>query len=98
MGVVIRQGRVAAAGCQFPLAESGELERALGSRHRAALGLSLDSDVVVVVVSEETGAISLAQEGRLLRSLSPAELRRRLCAALGGQALAAEPQEEKFAA
>lgn len=100
MGVVIRGGRVAAAGCQFPLAESGELERALGSRHRAALGLSLDSDVVVVVVSEETGAISLAHEGRLHRSLTPQELRRRLWSALRGEPMAGEieQQEEKIVA
>jgi diadenylate cyclase len=70
MGVVIRSGRVAAAGVQFPLAESQDLAQELGSRHRAALGLSEDTDAVVVVVSEETGIISVAENGRLIRNLT----------------------------
>lgn len=75
MGVVVRSGRIAAAGCQFPLAESDDLDRSLGSRHRAALGLSQEADVVVVVVSEETGAISIAHQGKLYRQLSADEMR-----------------------
>ena len=75
MGVIVRQGRVVAAGCQFPLAETIDLERGLGSRHRAALGLSEESDAIVVVVSEETGIISVAHDGRLLRTLTPESLR-----------------------
>ncbi|MFH0980697.1 MAG: diadenylate cyclase CdaA [Planctomycetota bacterium] len=75
MGVVLRQGRVAAAGCQFPLADSEEVERTLGSRHRAALGLSQDSDALVIVVSEETGIISVAHRSRLRRALTPETLR-----------------------
>ena len=71
MGVLIRQDRIVAAGCQFPLAEAVDLERGLGSRHRAALGLSEESDAIVVVVSEETGSISLASDGELHRALSP---------------------------
>jgi diadenylate cyclase len=65
LGVIIHNQRVAAAGCQFPIAESEEVDASLGSRHRAALGLSNDSDAVVLVVSEETGRISLACEGQL---------------------------------
>lgn len=74
MGVVIREGRVAAAGCQFPLAESGDVDPSLGSRHRAALGLAQDSDAVVLVVSEETGRVSLACEGQLYLGLPPESL------------------------
>ncbi len=75
MGVIVRQDRIVAAGCQFPLAETVDLERSLGSRHRAALGLSEESDAIVVVVSEETGAISVARDGELYRTLAPEALR-----------------------
>jgi diadenylate cyclase len=71
LGVVISGGRIAYAGVQFPLAESGELERELGSRHRAAVGMSQETDAVVLVVSEETGDISIAERGALLRKLTP---------------------------
>lgn len=76
LGVVVRQGRVVAASCQFPLAESGETERSLGSRHRAALGLSQESDTLVLVVSEETGIISIAAHGRFIRGFTPETLKR----------------------
>jgi diadenylate cyclase len=75
LGVVVSHGRIAFAGVQFPLAESGELERELGSRHRAAVGMSQESDAVVVVVSEETGDISIAESGKLIRKLTPDGLR-----------------------
>jgi len=78
MGVVIQENAIAAAGCQFPLSESEQLDRRLGSRHRAAVGLTEDSDALVVVVSEETGAISLAVDGRLMRALTPQALRNEL--------------------
>jgi diadenylate cyclase len=72
MGVVVRNGKLSAAGVQFPLAESesGELAPELGSRHRAALGLSQETDALIVVVSEETGTISVAEDGRLVRNLT----------------------------
>jgi len=76
MGVVVQQGRLSAAGVQFPLIEAGTLDRTLGSRHRAAVGLSAESDALVVVVSEETGAISVADRGRLIRGVSPEDLPR----------------------
>lgn len=71
MGVVVRNDKVLAAGVQFPLAEGDDISQELGSRHRAAIGLSLEADCLVIVVSEETGAISLAERGQLLRRISP---------------------------
>ena len=82
MGVVISGGRVVAAGVQFPLAEGSDLGQELGSRHRAAVGLSEEADCLVIVVSEETGAISLAERGQLLRKLSADGLRAMLRRAL----------------
>ncbi|MGC4033006.1 MAG: diadenylate cyclase CdaA [Tepidisphaeraceae bacterium] len=75
LGVVVSNNRVAYAGVQFPLAESDELEKELGSRHRAAVGLSQEADAVVLVVSEETGGISIAERGVLYRKLTPEGLR-----------------------
>jgi len=75
LGVIVSNGRLAYAGVQFPLAESGELERELGSRHRAAVGMSQETDAVVMVVSEETGDISIAERGQLIRKLTPEGLR-----------------------
>ena len=82
LGVIIQRGRISAAGCQFPLTESGEVDRALGSRHRAAIGMSQEVDAVVIVVSEETGTISVAIRGRLRRALTPETLREMLAAEL----------------
>jgi len=84
LGVVVSQGRVAYAGVQFPLADAGELERELGSRHRAAVGLSQDTDAVILVVSEETGDVSIAERGTLIRKLTPEGLRGLLTELLGG--------------
>ena len=69
--VIIREGRIAAAGCMLPLSGNTNLSRDLGMRHRAGIGMSERSDAVVVIVSEETGAISVAVEGMLKRHLSP---------------------------
>ena len=76
--VIIRDGRVAAAGCVLPLSESDRLSSDLGTRHRAAVGISEVSDAVVVVVSEETGAVSVAVGGMLKRHLSSQNLERLL--------------------
>ena len=83
LGVVVIGGRIAYAGVQFPMAESGELERELGARHRAAVGMSQDSDAVVLVVSEETGDVSIAERGQLIRKLTPEGLRGLLLELLG---------------
>ncbi len=68
--VIIRQGRIAGAGCVLPLTNNQNLSKDLGMRHRAGMGMSENSDAVVVVVSEETGAISVAIDGMLKRHLS----------------------------
>lgn len=69
--VIIRNGRVAAAGCMLPLSNNTNLSHDLGMRHRAAIGISEHSDAVVAVVSEETGAISVAINGMMKRHLDP---------------------------
>ncbi|MBM4035645.1 MAG: TIGR00159 family protein [Planctomycetes bacterium] len=75
-GAVILQGdRVVAAGCLFPLTENVEAGSGLGTRHRAAIGITEDSDAIAVVVSEETGTISLAVKGKLTSGLAPENLR-----------------------
>ena len=76
--IIIRDGRVMAAGCVLPLSESNRLSADLGTRHRAAVGMSEVSDAVVVVVSEETGAISVAMGGMLKRHLASQTLERLL--------------------
>lgn len=80
--LVVRDGRLYAAGCVLPLSSSQALSRDLGTRHRAAVGMSESSDAVLVVVSEETGAISVAIGGMLKRHLSPETLRKILVAEL----------------
>ena len=74
--VLVRDGRICAAGCVLPLSGSQNLSRDLGTRHRAAVGMSESSDSVLVVVSEETGAISVAIGGMLKRHLSPEVLKK----------------------
>lgn len=76
--VIIRDGRVTAAGCVLPLSESNRIHADLGTRHRAGVGMSEVSDAVVVIVSEETGAISVAVGGMLKRHLAPQTLERLL--------------------
>jgi diadenylate cyclase len=76
--VVIQGNRIAAAACFLPLTVNPALSRTLGSRHRAAIGLTEDTDAVAVVVSEETGTISLVSEGRIRRELSGRTLKQAL--------------------
>lgn len=83
MGVVIQGDKIIAAGVQFPLAEGGQFDTELGSRHRAAIGLSQEADCLIIVVSEETGTISLAERGNLKRGLSIDGLRTELVRGLG---------------
>ena len=69
--VIIREGRIAAAGCMLPLSKNASLSSDLGMRHRAGIGMSEHSDAVVAIVSEETGSISVAMDGMLKRHLTP---------------------------
>ena len=87
--VIIRQGRILGAGCMLPLSKNVNLSRDLGMRHRAGIGMSENSDAVVVIVSEETGSISVAIGGMLKRHLMPETLRQLLC-----NELMPQPEEE----
>ena len=89
--VVVRDGQIKAAGCFLPLSNNLEIGKDMGTRHRAALGMSENSDAVVVVVSEETGIISLAKNGVLIRRLD----RQNLFQLLEGDVVPEEPVEEK---
>lgn len=73
-GVIIDEATIIAASCLFPLSDNSSLEKTLGMRHRAAVGLSENSDSLVVAVSEENGSISLAINGQLTRNLTPNDL------------------------
>jgi len=73
--VIVRGNRVMAAGCILPLSEDRSLAKELGTRHRAAIGVSEQVDAIVVVVSEETGIISVAEGGRLVRYIEPQKLK-----------------------
>ena len=72
--IIIRGDRIAAATCYLPLSDNRELSKALGTRHRAAVGMSEVSDALIIVVSEETGAVSYAQGGRIVRHLNERQL------------------------
>jgi diadenylate cyclase len=74
-GVIIKGDQIAYAACIFPLTRRQDLNKTLGTRHRAAIGLSEETDAIVVVVSEETGAISYAFQGELVRGITSEELR-----------------------
>jgi diadenylate cyclase len=76
--VVIRQEKIVAAGCTLPLTASPRVEGAVHTRHKAALGMSEESDAAVVVVSEETGTVSIAVHGKLIRGLRDETLRDRM--------------------
>ena len=88
--VVLRRGRLVAAGCFLPLSEQADIRRSFGTRHRAALGLAEDTDAVSIVVSEETGAVSLAYDANLHYDLTSAEIRRNLRRLLETSEAAAE--------
>jgi diadenylate cyclase len=81
-GVIIKGDRIAFAACIFPLTTRQDLNKSLGTRHRAAIGLSEETDAVIVVVSEETGMISHAYKGQLVRGVTIEELRAFLTSAL----------------
>ena len=74
--VIISDNKISAAACMLPLASDGDIARELGTRHRAAIGMSKESDAVIVVVSEETGKISIAKEGTLIADLKEEALKK----------------------
>jgi diadenylate cyclase len=82
--VIVRGNKIVAASCLLPLPAEGSVRERLGTRHRAAIGLSLLSDALILVVSEETGGISVVENGTITRNLDPASLRRRLTGRLEG--------------
>jgi diadenylate cyclase len=94
---IISDGRIKAASCYVPLTTDPDLSSAYGARHRAAVGITEESDAVAVVVSEERGEVSLAAGGRIVEDLGARELTARLEAALtpggDGRPLGGEPAE-----
>lgn len=91
--VIIRDGRIAGAACMLPLSSNANISRDLGMRHRAGIGISERSDAVVAIVSEETGAISVAEDGMLKRGIEPETLEKILRNAL----LPKEDNRKRFA-
>lgn len=87
-GIVIEGSRIIAVSCLFPLSQSQKLAKTLGTRHRAGLGLSEETDALVIVVSEETGVVSIMNQGKLQRDIDDETLRKEL-------ALIYEPQPKK---
>lgn len=100
--VLIEEGRIKAAGCVLPLSFSPDIDPNLGTRHRAALGISEQSDAIAIVVSEANGAISLIRDGRMVRNLDAAMLRDSLHRLLQAQPTQEqefdEPEHETFRA
>jgi diadenylate cyclase len=106
-GVILREGSIVAAGCIFPLTQSAELSKSIGTRHRAGVGLTEETDALVIIVSEESGAVSFARGGRLIRGISRERLERHLMNYLVKKRLvgqrrrwkhvAAEPQQPDMA-
>ena len=91
---VIKGDRIVAAACLFPLSENPNIETALGTRHRAAVGVTEESDAVAIVVSEETGAVSVAQNGALARPVDEKRLRAILQVVSSEEGFQAGPGEE----
>ncbi|HYX41583.1 MAG TPA: diadenylate cyclase CdaA [Pyrinomonadaceae bacterium] len=93
--VVVRRHRIAAAACFLPLTLNPRLSKDLGTRHRAAIGITEDTDAVAVVVSEETGLISFVQRGEIRRGLDATQLRTAILSALEASARREEKKQEK---
>src|SRR5919197_123503 len=100
--VIVQNGRIAAAACFLPLTVKPRLSKELGTRHRAAIGVTEETDAVAIIVSEETGAVSFAHDGEMERYLDPETLRVRLRDAFERKAAApapraiVEPAEHRF--
>jgi diadenylate cyclase len=94
--VIVQDDRIAAAACFLPLTVNPKLSKELGSRHRAAIGLTEENDSIAIVVSEETGAISVVADGQLERSLTPDELRSRLRSLILQKAATRRPTQVRY--
>ncbi len=77
-GVVVKEGKLLAAGCIFPLSQNNEISRSLGTRHRAGVGITEETDCIAIIVSEETGKVSIAYMGHLARDVDEVRMRRHL--------------------
>jgi diadenylate cyclase len=88
----VQNSRIAAAGCFLPLSEQQDIKKSFGTRHRAALGMTEQSDAVVLIVSEETGAISLAYDAQMYYGLAPSEVQEKLRGLLDRQERAPIPE------
>ena len=97
-GVIINADKIAAAGCVFPLTQSDNIARNLGTRHRAAIGMTEESDAIVIAVSEETGVVSIAYNGRLKRGFDDAHLKRILSAFLSRDSHGIRPLKKRTTA
>jgi len=93
--VVIQDGRIRAAGCYLPLSEQTDIKKTFGTRHRAALGICEETDSIVIVVSEETGAITLAYNARLFYDLEVDNIKRVLLAWFSNKDICEEEREDK---
>lgn len=92
--VIIRNGRIESAGSMLPMSEQSDIAKTFGSRHRAALGISENSDAIVLICSEETGATSLAYESNLYYDLSLPDIKRTLLEYLDGKTLGFEEEND----
>jgi len=88
--IIVRGSRVVAAACLFPLTENPDIGKRLGTRHRAGIGLSEETDALVIIVSEETGRVSLAERGELIQDLNREQLERLLRQKLGAETVPAQ--------
>ncbi len=91
-GMILKEGRVEGAGCVFPVSQRELLDRSIGLRHRAAMGITEQTDAIAIVVSEETGQISIARAGELDQALTPHLFKQRLTELLGVGKAPAEPE------
>lgn len=94
--VVIRDNKIAAASCMLPLADDKDIARELGTRHRAAIGISKESDAIVVIVSEETGKMSIAKDGTLIADVKEDVLKKILLKNVVTERFISEPEKNKI--
>jgi diadenylate cyclase len=92
-GVIVDQGRLRAGGCVFPVSQREVRDRAIGLRHRAGLGITEETDAIALVVSEESGALSVCFKGEIAHDLEPEELREHVTRILQGGSLKNKPSQ-----